>query len=83
MQDVQQHEISFDQSGSTAQYLRAHGPDITLNIDDVLAGKVAGSSSSSEEISSLGTVSNVQLPLQLRNLEKIAFDKLNAPTVSP
>ena len=83
MQDVQQHEISFEQSGSTAQYLRAHGPDITLNIDDVLAGKVAGSSSSSEEISSLGTGSNVQLPLQLQNLERIAFDKLNAPTVSP
>jgi hypothetical protein len=83
MQDVQQQEISFDQSGSIAQYLRAHGPDITLNIDDVLAGKVAGSSSSSEEISSFGTVSNVQLPLQLQNLERIAFDKLNAPTVSP
>ena len=37
--DIQQQEsISFDQSGSSAEYLRASGADITLNVDDVLAG---------------------------------------------
>jgi hypothetical protein len=34
--DVPQDTISFDQSESTAHYLRAHGPDITLNIEDIL-----------------------------------------------
>jgi len=49
MEEVQQQEISFDQSGSTAEYLRANGPDITLNVEDVLAGKYNNSSSSTEE----------------------------------
>jgi hypothetical protein len=46
-QEVQYESISFDQSGSTAQYLLAQGPDITLNVEDVLAGRFLGSSSSS------------------------------------
>lgn len=54
--NIQQQSISFDQSGSTAEYLRANGPDVILtieevlagrNLDDVLAGRHSGSSSSS------------------------------------
>lgn len=45
-----QDTISFDQSGSTAQYLRANGPDIVLTVEDVLAG--VGSSSSSNSATS-------------------------------
>ncbi|CAL4899280.1 unnamed protein product [Urochloa decumbens] len=37
-QQQQQESITFDQSGSTAEYLRAHGPDIVLNIEDILKG---------------------------------------------
>ena len=55
-EDIQkQGSISFDQSGSTAEYLRAHGPDIFLNLDDVLKGKfqtTESSSSSTSEASS-------------------------------
>jgi len=29
--------ITFDQSGSTANYFRANGPDIVLRVEDVLA----------------------------------------------
>lgn len=36
--DVPQDTISFDQSGSTAHYLRAQDPDITVNIEDILQG---------------------------------------------
>jgi hypothetical protein len=45
--DQPQESISFDQSGSTAEYLRATRPDITLNIEDVQAGLYGSSSSSS------------------------------------
>jgi hypothetical protein len=57
--DMQQQEsISFDQLGSLVEYLRAHGPDIVLNIEDVLAGKyrAASSSSSSSEVSSTAEI---------------------------
>jgi hypothetical protein len=43
----QQDSVTFDQSGSTAEYLRAHGPDIVLNVEDVLSGKFKTGSSSS------------------------------------
>ncbi|CAL5074955.1 unnamed protein product [Urochloa decumbens] len=46
--DQPQDTVSFDQSGSTACYLRAHGPDITLTVEDVLQGKYASSSSESD-----------------------------------
>ena len=49
MEEVQQQEIVFDQSGSTAEYLRTHGPDISLNVEDVLAGNYSNSSSSSTD----------------------------------
>jgi len=45
--DQQQEAISFDQLGSSAQYLRAHGPDITLTVEDMLAGNLGNTSSSS------------------------------------
>ncbi|CAL4993466.1 unnamed protein product [Urochloa decumbens] len=48
--DQPQDTISFDQSGSTACYLRAHGPDITLRVEDVLQGKYASSSSDSDNL---------------------------------
>ena len=52
-EDEQQKEsISFDQSGSSSHYLRAHGHDITLTVEDVLAGRFVDSSSSSSEASS-------------------------------
>ncbi|CAL4924468.1 unnamed protein product [Urochloa decumbens] len=50
---VQQESISFDQSGSTAEYLRANGPDIVLNIDDILKGKMVAASSSSSSDDSI------------------------------
>ena len=50
--EPQQESISFDQSGSSAHYLRAHGHDITLTVEDVLAGRFVDSSSSSSEASS-------------------------------
>ncbi|CAL5075059.1 unnamed protein product [Urochloa decumbens] len=43
-----QDTVSFDQSGSTACYLQAHGPDITLRVEDVLQGNYASSSSESD-----------------------------------
>ena len=49
---IQQQEIPFDQSGLTAQYLRAHGPDIVLNVADVLADTFGSSSSSTDDVSS-------------------------------
>ncbi|CAL4963957.1 unnamed protein product [Urochloa decumbens] len=46
--DQPQDTVSFDQSGSTTCYLWAHGPDITLRVEDVLQGKYASSSSESD-----------------------------------
>ncbi|RLN35671.1 hypothetical protein C2845_PM03G28780 [Panicum miliaceum] len=44
LQEQLQESISFDQSGSTAEYLRATGPDIALSIEDVLQGRYAPTS---------------------------------------
>ena len=60
-EDEQQKEsISFDQSGSSSHYLRAHGHDITLTVEDVLAGRFVDSSSSSSEASSNYAITQVQ-----------------------
>ena len=77
MEEVQQQEIAFDQSGSTAEYLRAHGPDITLNVEDVLAGNYSNSSSSStDEVVSSMPSSQGSLPQFIQFLECHAFQKL-------
>ena len=73
---VQQQEIPFDQSGSTAQYLRAHGPDIVLNVADVLAGTYGSSSTSSDEVSS-SFIGPLQLPTNLQIVEGRAFQMIN------
>lgn len=54
----EQDSITFDQSGSTAQYLRAHGPDIHLTVEMVLNGQV-GSTSGSSTSSSNSSVNSV------------------------
>ncbi|CAN6328775.1 unnamed protein product [Urochloa humidicola] len=56
--DQPQDSISFDQSGSTASYLRANGPDIHLSVEMIRKGQLGSgsSSSSSSEISSLPQV---------------------------
>lgn len=67
--DPIQHQDSttFDQSGSTTQYLRAHGPDIHLTVEMVLQDQV-GSTSSSATSSSDSSVSSVhQVVLDITN----------------
>jgi len=68
LEEVQQQEISFDQSGSTAQYLRAHGPDITLNVADVIVGKVNSSSSDRDTPSSSTVASSTDSGLAVQLL---------------
>lgn len=77
-EDQQQESISFDQSGSSAHYLRAHGPDITLTVEDVLVGKFrdSGSSSSSSEASSSEMSAQMVQPSKFYQLEALAFQKL-------
>lgn len=77
-EDQQQESISFDQSGSSAHYLRAHGPDITLTVEDVLVGKFrdSGSSSSSSEASSSEMSAQMVQPSNFYQLEALAFQKL-------
>ncbi|CAL4989039.1 unnamed protein product [Urochloa decumbens] len=53
--DQPQDTVSFDQSGSTTCYLRAHGPDINLTVEDVIQGRYGSpsdSDSSESEIQS-------------------------------
>jgi hypothetical protein len=83
MEEVQQQEISFDQCGSTAEYLRANGPAITLNVEDVLAGKYNNSSSSIEESSSVEGSAQDNLPHFIQRLENIAFERLTNPSIPP
>ena len=45
--DQPQDTISFDQSGSTAEYLRAIGPDIILRVEDICNIMHSASSSDS------------------------------------
>jgi hypothetical protein len=66
----QLESYSFDQSGSTAQYLRAHGTDSVLNIDDVM------SSSSSSSGSVTSTVQATQMPAVMAVVESRAFASL-------
>lgn len=50
MDVVEQDTITFNQSGSTANYLRATGPDTHLSVEEVLAGiQNSGGSSSSND----------------------------------
>jgi hypothetical protein len=82
----QQDSVTFDQSGSTAEYLRAHGPDIVLNVEDVLTGKFkAGSSSSTSSDASSPVDSEVQSMLHptLQSVEMTAFQKLLIPSIPP
>ena len=78
VEDQQQESISFDQSGSSA--LRATGPDIVLNLEDVLAGTVQASDSSSsstkEVTSSDFQQSQCFLSTQFQAFEMQAFEKL-------
>jgi len=76
-EDQQQESISFDQSGSSAHYLRAHGPDINLTVEDVLARKFrdSGSSSFFEASSSEMSAQMVQ-PSNFFQMEALAFQKL-------
>ena len=69
-----QDSISFDQSGSTVEYLRAHGPDITLIVEDVLAGNLSDASSSEATSAEMITLDNVPLPFL--HLEPLAFKRL-------
>ena len=68
LEEVQQQEISFDQSGSTAQYLTGHGPDITLNVADVIVGKVNSSSSDRDTPSSSTVASSTDSGLAVQLL---------------
>lgn len=56
--DQPQDTLSFDQSGSTVNYLRATGPDIHLMVEEVLAGiQNSGGSSSGDS----GAVSSIRI----------------------
>jgi hypothetical protein len=82
----QQDSVTFDQFGSSAEYLRAHGPDIVLNVEDVLAGKFrAGSSSSTSSDASSPVEPEVQSMLHptLQLVEMTAFQKLLIPSIPP
>jgi hypothetical protein len=75
-QEQQQPEsYSFDQSGSTAQYLRAQGADLVLNIDEVL------SSSSSSSGSVTSSVQATQMPAVVAVIESRAFASLFTPCI--
>ena len=50
-----QDTISFDQFGSTANFLRQHGQDIVLTLEQVLDGQLGNNSSSSESSSSVSS----------------------------
>lgn len=53
--DQPQDSITFNQFGSTTNYLRATGPDIQLSVEEILAGiQNSGTSPSSDD---LGVVS--------------------------
>ncbi|CAO1939557.1 unnamed protein product [Urochloa humidicola] len=75
---VPQESISFDQSGSTAEYLRATGPDIVLNLVDVRKGLFVSSPSSSTD-SSGEVVSGTSVAFQLA--ENLAFSNLSTPAI--
>jgi hypothetical protein len=86
MEDAEpQQSISFDQSGSTANYLRANGPDIALNIDDVLARNfgVGSSSSSSSDATSAEPEVQSAPSLSFQAQEMAAFQHLMITAVPP
>ena len=57
--DVQHDSVTFDQSGSTAEYLRATGPDIPLHLDEIAS--IIQNATSQNVIGHLGLV---ELPLK-------------------
>lgn len=69
-----QDTISFDQSGSTAHYIRAHGPDIVLTVEDVLAGNYGSASSSSSSSSSDAEVQSSPPCVAFLLAERFAFE---------
>lgn len=73
-----QDSISFDQSGSTARYLQATGPDIVIRIEDVLAGNYGSSSNSSTSSSSGSEVQSLPC-VAFQNVEEQAFKFLREP----
>jgi hypothetical protein len=80
-----QQSISFDQSGSTSNYLRANGSDITLNIDDILAGNFGVDSSSSSSSDATSAEPEVQgaPSLSFQAVEMAAFQHLMTAAVPP
>ncbi|CAN6196796.1 unnamed protein product [Urochloa humidicola] len=55
-----QDTISFDQSGSSAYFLRANGPDVNLSVEMIQQGQLRNdSSSSSSEVSSVNQSAGV------------------------
>jgi hypothetical protein len=57
-----QDTITFDQSGCTANYLRATGPDIHLSVEEILVGaQMLVDTSSSEDSSVVSSVRNANV----------------------
>lgn len=80
--DHPQDTVSFDQFGSTAEYLRADGPDIVLRVEDVMAGNYGSSNSSSSSDSYSSEVqSSPCMAFQL--VESMAFKSLKMTTKKP
>lgn len=88
-QPQQQHDsVTFDQSGSTTQYLRANGPDIHLTVDMVLQGQLgsASNSSSSSSVSSVNSLPNEEnavLDRPIFQFGQVCQMMLPLQTVSP
>lgn len=72
--DQPQDSIFFYESGSIALYLRAHGLDIVLRVDDILARNLGLISSSSSSSSSDSEVQSV--PSFIFQIEEQAFKLL-------
>lgn len=78
--DQPQDSISFDQSGSSAHYLRANGRDIVLNVEDVLAG-IYGTNSADSSSSSSDSEVQSQPSLAFLRVESQAFQFMHAQLI--
>ncbi|CAN6171614.1 unnamed protein product [Urochloa humidicola] len=74
--DRPQDTISFDQSGSSAEYLRATGPDITLTLEDVQKIKAAMQVEETNDVSS-APEPMFKLSAAFKDCELIAFGRLD------
>ncbi|CAO2144855.1 unnamed protein product [Urochloa humidicola] len=74
-----QDTISFDQSGSTAEYLRENGPDITLTVEDVQ--RISGSLVPNLEESAYSPAPMFRLSAAFQKYEVLAFGKLGMGSV--